>query len=133
MSQTEYLCSCQFSMIRSGSRARARLRNTRVSRTSITSVDAGERGNLATVVVEAGGMLRLQGQSYVITFDTVAGNEILSNIVEAASVGDVVPLPITQRMAVAWLAARQVRCHEAVEDMSRSSRQLARTLMVRAP
>ena len=122
------------SVTRFGSRGRTRVTEARTSGTSTTFVDAGHNGSLATVVVETEGMLRLQGQSYVITFDTIAGSEILSNIVDISSVGEIVPLPITKRMAVAWLAARQVsrNDHDAVRHMSRSSRQLSQTLMVRS-
>ena len=86
------------------------------------------------MTVETGGALKLQGRSAVhaLAPGLVARNTILSNVAEAGSEGDVIPLPISREMADAWLAAIAATTEGSLlRGFALSSRQLVSALMVR--
>ena len=103
------------------------------NRQSVHMMSSEDRRAIALVLVEAGGVLRLDGESDALTPDLVARNEILSNIADAATEGEIVPLPITRAMAAAWRATivAQPGC-KALLEMGVSAQELVLTLAVRS-
>lgn len=100
------------------------------NRQAVHMMSSEDRRAIALVLVEAGGVLRLDGESDALTTD----NEILSNIADAATEGEIVPLPITRAMAAAWRAAIAAQPgSEALLELGVSAQQLVLTLAVRYP
>lgn len=94
-------------------------------------------GAVACVLVEAGGVLTLDGhpgEHAALTPELVARNEVLSRIAESATEGAVAFLPISQAMAAAWRAAVAAQpASEALLELGVSAKQLVLTLAVRCP
>lgn len=57
----------------------------------------------ATVVAQADGALRLEGQTSALAAELVARNDILSKITDTIEADEIVQLPITRGMASVWL------------------------------
>lgn len=100
-------------------------------------VESSCSGAIACVLVEAGGVLRLDthpGEHAALTPELVARNDILSDIAETATGGALVPLPITRVMAAAWCAAVAAQPgSDALLELGVSAQKLVLTLAVRCP
>ena len=89
---------------------------------------------LSCLSVEASGLLKLTGRSeeHVLTPGVLERSQVLTNIVEAASDGDKVTLPITRAMVDAWLAAIATGLKFwPLWHLGSSALQLTQTLVVR--